>query len=1781
MIDTTETQAEEYATEQPITFPEETLQEQPLPKIHPREKVEHPEIEPHIPEEYITDARNTLQAKYATVSEKMGGIEGPDIPDSVVKELALKNYQKDQLLEKQKKEAEPYTEELQEDREPVKVEDIKTFVGGDTPEVTRVVPEDELPAVVKEQDIDLSPIIQTPNKSYVTSFDELKQRHPEGSIELIGGRVWVRELELTTGKYKKQPSMSYVFLPPLRKVTPHAYEAAVPEYDYDEGKLAKFLSNFGPYSIEDQLFTQASVNEDINTDPDLTDFSQKKVESYLQGFEQEDLTKINMLEEKAFTWARKKGIDVDTRLGRAEAIQKYIIAGVSPLDGTYEGLAYMHKGKPISGKEEGLTKEFDQHGKLVGGIAFEAQEHYKVALAASHQFFKILAIRQNYLDYVLHKEGYEREGMGSSVYQPSTRRRVAGPVIQAGTQGLKYFLEHGLPLLARTYELTGPLAYWGKDKDKDEVKDLKIGWAPIEGIYHSLTKFGQAFIDDPKTGKTPWKGLKEGFSYFDKYVGVTRKPTGTLFGYGEPVVDKETGKVVYDSPISKYVDILTKDVFPDYGTFEFPFGAYKTPIAELEDRLGVSWEGKKLFGMFDLDRDLTLGTIDIRGIQPLTTLEGLTAKGGAIVGTVFGGIRLPFIVGGRVHSSTQAKRIIKDLEYYKKTGIEKGTLVPDSRIGGGIFDVAKYPFAISRGAKALAVQEAKYPFTNMSNDFVFGLGMKSVENMVISMNQIQQKYGGDTFDVTSEGARMFYELLGGVGFIMAKDWGKSRIAAFVDIIVPSLQKQGHISKKVADGIVTGLGKFWTDLPVPSSAGQRDIYKSLSQKFDSNEVWSVHQKDELAKAVIWMDKVLKKYDPQGKLGNPSVGLIMSNTYLHNLSFAMEQKAAEVGGKGRFFRKADPTFAKGVEDLKELVIKREAALLDTLQVWRKQAIKQGISSKEADDIQELIINSYIDSERLIKLGAAKEGKKIRDFIGQYKNLVVETDYTALSKLAQELERKQIKGTATADDLKKVVENVTFIDMQKKAVENFFLKQHFLKASNITTIDEFGTQFYTILSRRNYKELYKTFSGKGGAYSKIPGYENGTLTAVSNEFIISSINKIKEIKQKQQAIGIKTGKEKGEIGTIALEDSLEKLVVSGIENWAVKNKINNFESLYKRLEDSKIFNEKQLEALLKSGDYTTAREVLAQAWRDNPASVAMGTGLEGLAALETPLKKIISFRQGLDKKINTLFEVGARDETIAYIDLYKTVQNSIKNIKGTQDLKGFTEVENLYAKYMSIYSDIAVLPLTRIRKGTMLYPKSPKDMVLQWFTNFEKGADAKVKYDIFNKMFPEKTVRLGADGKLEEVKNIYRPLAIRKIQQAYESRILQNRDTKPITKELLLEIQARDKDFFTRGLGQEFISSAGTKGDKYLEAGLTFIDKANTAITGKIKENLVNYGKFESNAKYLNEKLKINTQAELKKLGFLELEGILGNTQSLDAQKKLINFIFNSKDYKGGNDKNITKLMKYFTSDKIAKTVQEKKDNIIALQNIVFDVIYQQVLSGNLSKRVFTGSDAKIMEKFIETAGPNTGALLTTLVMNKQTLKKLYDTPLPGEKQGFMATRHVEDLEDLASALTIITSRGRVNIPSGLSGSITDLGILSRFFAIARGVVSVRFIAAEMTMRAWKDHNTAIMKNLVTDKHAGRIVKKMIVDGKYITPKEQRVLWKYTIRVVANEGDYDLADKLERQYKSGQLFINTFLAPGSEEFKKVNKRIFGSEEGLRLAGPDEYEEFKKKLKKQQLLN
>ena len=147
MIAPTETQAEEYATEQPADLSKITPPEQPLPDIPPKKEVPLDPVEEHLPEEYLKKANVQLADKVG----KTGGFA----TDEQIKHLAKNLYEKDLALERQAKEAEPYTEELQQKQEPVKPEDYKQFVEGPTPDeeaptVPRIIPEEDIPEIVKD-----------------------------------------------------------------------------------------------------------------------------------------------------------------------------------------------------------------------------------------------------------------------------------------------------------------------------------------------------------------------------------------------------------------------------------------------------------------------------------------------------------------------------------------------------------------------------------------------------------------------------------------------------------------------------------------------------------------------------------------------------------------------------------------------------------------------------------------------------------------------------------------------------------------------------------------------------------------------------------------------------------------------------------------------------------------------------------------------------------------------------------------------------------------------------------------------------------------------------------------------------------------------------------------------------------------------------------------------------------------------------------------------------------------------------------------------------------------------------------------------------------------------------------------------------------------------------------------------------------------------------------------------------------------------------------------------
>ena len=66
------------------------------------------------------------------------------------------------------------------------------------------------------------------------------------------------------------------------------------------------------------------------------------------------------------------------------------------------------------------------------------------------------------------------------------------------------------------------------------------------------------------------------------------------------------------------------------------------------------------------------------------------------------------------------------------------------------------------------------------------------------------------------------------------------------------------------------------------------------------------------------------------------------------------------------------------------------------------------------------------------------------------------------------------------------------------------------------------------------------------------------------------------------------------------------------------------------------------------------------------------------------------------------------------------------------------------------------------------------------------------------------------------------------------MQNRNQEPITKEFLTKLKEKDKNVFERGIGQEFISSQGLTGPKYLDGAINYITKAEKEIEGYLRSN-----------------------------------------------------------------------------------------------------------------------------------------------------------------------------------------------------------------------------------------------------------------------------------------------------------------------------------------------------------
>ena len=157
------------------------------------------------------------------------------------------------------------------------------------------------------------------------------------------------------------------------------------------------------------------------------------------------------------------------------------------------------------------------------------------------------------------------------------------------------------------------------------------------------------------------------------------------------------------------------------------------------------------------------------------------------------------------------------------------------------------------------------------------------------------------------------------------------------------------------------------------------------------------------------------------------------------------------------------------------------------------------------------------------------------------------------------------------------------------------------------------------------------------------------------------------------------------------------------------------------------------------------------------------------------------------------------------------------------------------------------------------------------------------------------------------------------------------------------------------------------------------------------------------------------------------------------------------------------------------------------------------------------------------------------------------------------HMQALDDIAEFAIMFskdaqTIRGILGMPKGL----TLEGILSRMYAVVRGVVSVRFILSEALLRIVKLRNYGLMKEAVRDKRSAQAFVDLVLRGEKLSPDKLSGIKRLFARLAAHfEGTQEYGDAMKDINTDQHLRIMS-----KEEIQERNLKEFGDADGAEIS-------------------
>jgi hypothetical protein len=416
-----------------------------------------------------------------------------------------------------------------------------------------------------------------------------------------------------------------------------------------------------------------------------------------------------------------------------------------------------------------------------------------------------------------------------------------------------------------------------------------------------------------------------------------------------------------------------------------------------------------------------------------------------------------------------------------------------------------------------------------------------------------------------------------------------------------------------------------------------------------------------------------------------------------------------------------------------------------------------------------------------------------------------------------------------------------------------------------------------------------------------------------------------------------------------------------------------------------------------------------------------------------------------------------------------------------------------------------------------------------NFLKPADGsfvKTGTD-FDLIFPPKTFGINKTGVIGKVTNApVRKTAEHLLRERWFRNQINIEDSK-FTLENLQKI--KNSSLFTEGAGKNF-AEVLDEPMAYLKTASADIDTATNTIfkqKGDIIEKTNTLLETWQNAA-TNNKFKGTIVEDI------------ANSKDFKP-KSLVDQIF-EPNWLGGDNKKIKQLMDAIETAPINQR-HELKNN---LRSIILDGTIETLKDKALPLGKFSGEIDMIA--FYKLVNENANSMKTL------GLKK----------------SHIKRLQKLADVGLSLTSQGSImniaNVPRGY----TLEGVLSRFYAINRGVVSVRFIFSEMALRLLKMKNYKILQEVMNNEKAAILFSKLLIESDPLSNKTRTQAGRIILNAYRDYRTTSTYKQLKAEYEKDPLSV---IKPFPKDISmKLNKEIFGDSRGLK---------FKERFDKMDFLN